>query len=183
MISPDDAKLIIEPFDPERHNRAAFSCGVEQVDNFFKRTANKLTKAGNARVFVMVTDEGNLIGFYAINAHAVDYHDLPKRFAHTRPGHGSIPAAYISMIGIDVRYAGKGHGGDLLADALTRIAIASDSLGIAVVVLDVLDDGDSDAVIRRKSLYESYGFTPLRSNSLRMFLPVVTIRTVLDKVG
>ncbi len=168
-------QFTIEPFDPEKHDRTAFSCGVEQVDNFFKRTANKLAKAGNLRVFVMVADNGGLIGFYAINAHAVDYRELPKRFARARPGHGSIPAAYISMIGVGARYAGKGHGGALLADALTRIAAASQTLGIAVVILDVFDDGNPDAVTRRKSLYERYGFTPLPSNPLRMFLPVAVV--------
>ncbi|RYE83555.1 MAG: GNAT family N-acetyltransferase, partial [Hyphomicrobiales bacterium] len=125
------------------------NCGVEQVDNFFKRTANKLAEAGNLRVFVM-TDGGNtVIGFYAINAHAIDYRDLPPRYARTRPGHGSIPAAYISMIGVDQRFAGQGFGGDLLVDALRRIHAASAMLGLAVVILDVLDDGQPDLVAKR----------------------------------
>jgi ribosomal protein S18 acetylase RimI-like enzyme len=173
-------RLTIERLDPVRHDRAAFSCGVEQVDNFFKKTANKLAAADNLRVFVMATDEGGIVGFYALNAHAVDYRDLPARYARTRPGHGSIPAAYLSMIGVDTRHAGKGYGGDLLVDALRRIASASDSLGLAVVILDVLDDGDAQLVARRKALYEGYGFAPLPSNPLRLFLPVSTIRKLMD---
>jgi ribosomal protein S18 acetylase RimI-like enzyme len=183
VTSPDDARLIIEPFDPEKHDRTAFSCGVEQVDNFFKRTANKLAKAGNLRVFVMANTDGEVIGFYAINAHAIDYQELPKTYARSRPRHGSIPAAYISMIGVDQRHAGHGYGGDLLADALRRIALASESLGIAVVVLDVLDDGNPDLIARRKKLYEGYGFMPFKSNPLRMFLPIVTVRQILDQIG
>ena len=35
----------IEPLDPERHGRGGFSCGVEAVDNFLKKTANKLARA------------------------------------------------------------------------------------------------------------------------------------------
>ena len=58
----------IEPFDPARHDRTGFSCGVEAVDNYFKKTAGKLVSAGNVRLFVMVSSDGNLIGFYAINA-------------------------------------------------------------------------------------------------------------------
>ena len=42
------------------------------------------------------------------------------------------------MIGRDQRYSGSGFGADLLVDALRRIAQAADSLGIAVVLLDVL---------------------------------------------
>lgn len=166
----------IEPLDPSRHDREGFSCGIDQVDNFLRRTANKLASADNLRVFVMAADDGAVIGFYAINAHAIDYHDLPPRYARTRPGHGSIPAAYISMIGVDIRFAGKGYGGDLLIDALERVAVASQNLGIAVIVLDVLDDGNPALVARRKKLYESYGFQPLPSNPLRLFLPISTVR-------
>ena len=173
-------KLVIEPLDPLRHDRAGFSCGVEQVDNFFKRTANKLAAADNLRVFVMTAGTAEVIGFYALNAHAVDYQDLPSRYGRSRPGHGSIPAAYISMIGVDSRHAGHGYGSDLLIDALSKIAAAGEGIGIAVVMLDVLDDGDSSLVARRKALYEAYGFTPLPSNPLRLFLPLATVRAALE---
>jgi hypothetical protein len=173
---------VIEAFDPARHDRAGFSCGVAAVDNTFKKTANKLAEAGNVRLFVMVSADQALIGFYAINAHAVDYVDLPKRFARARPGHGSIPAAFIAMIGRDQRYSGAGFGGDLLVDALRRIAQAADSLGIAVVLLDVLDCGDSHRTARRKALYESYGFQSLPSNPTRLFLPLNAIRNLMAEL-
>ncbi|NCN83723.1 MAG: GNAT family N-acetyltransferase [Sphingomonadales bacterium] len=178
---PDAARYIIEPFDPEKHDRAAFSCGVEQVDNYFKKTANKLHKAGNVRLYVMRTAGGAIIGFYAINAHAVDYAELPKKYARTRPGHGTIPAAYISMIGRDVRFRGGGFGGDLLIDALLKIAQAADHLGIAMVMLDVLDCGDAERTERRKALYESYGFRALAAERLRMFLPMATVRMLVEE--
>ena len=170
---------IIEPFDPAKHDRAAFSCGVEQVDNFFRKTANKLVKADNLRVYAMVDPDGQLIGFYAINAHKVDYTELPAKYARDRPGHGSIPAIYISMIGVDVRFAGNGYGGDLLADCLKRIARIGDELGVSVVMLDVLDDGNSELVEKRKRLYADYGFTPLPTNDMRLFLPLATVKQLI----
>lgn len=179
-VTEGSAANIIEPFDPERHDRTAFSCGVDQVDNFFKKTANKLSKADNLRVWVLTDPQGVLIGFYALNAHAVDYAELPAKFAKSRPGHGSIPAAYISMIGVDKRFQGKGYGGDLLVDALKRILLASETLGVAVVLLDVLDCGQPDQVVKRADLYKGYGFTPLASNPLRLFLPVATVRMLVD---
>ncbi|HUD91903.1 GNAT family N-acetyltransferase [Sphingobium sp.] len=172
-------RFTIEPLDPARHDRAGFSCGIEQVDNFFKKTANKLAKADNLRVFVMSDPEGTVVGFHALNAHAVDYTDLPAPYARARPGHGQIPAAYISMIGVDKHHQGQGYGGDLLVDSLTRIARAADAIGIAVAILDVLDCGDPDQVERRKRLYQGYGFIPLPSNPLRLFIPVATIRQLL----
>lgn len=179
MASATPAGFVIEPFDPSRHDRTGFSCGIEQVDNYFRKTANKLAKADNVRFFVMADPEGQVIGFYAINAHAVQYDELPTRYARSRPSHGNIPAAYISMIGRDRKFQGGGYGGDLLVDALRRIANAADMVGIAVVMLDVLDCGDPERVARRKALYEAYGFTALPSNPLRMFLPLTTVRTIL----
>lgn len=183
MAASHRGAFTIEPFDPEKHDRAAFSCGVEQVDNYFQKTANKLAKADNVRLYVMVSAEGAVTGFYALNAHAVHYADLPARFARTRPAHGNIPAAYISMIGRDQKFRGGGYGGDLLVDALRRITVAADAIGVAVVILDVLDCGDPDRVARRKALYESYGFQALASNSLRMFLPVSVVRKLIAEVA
>jgi ribosomal protein S18 acetylase RimI-like enzyme len=171
---------IIEAFDPSRHSRDGFSCGVPAVDNFFKKTANKLAKADNLRLYVMTTSSDDLIGFSALNVHSVNYNDLPASYARTRPSHGNIPAAFISMIGVDSRYAGKGYGGDLLVDALTRIARAADQIGIAVVMLDVLDCGDPVQVERRKKLYLRYGFVPLISQPLRLFLPIGVVRGLVS---
>ncbi|MDQ0422965.1 ribosomal protein S18 acetylase RimI-like enzyme [Peteryoungia aggregata LMG 23059] len=178
-MNDEGHSVIIELLDPERHDRDNFSCGVETVDNYFRKTANKLAKAGNARVYVMTSEKGDVIGFYALNAHSVDFTELPSCYARSRPSHGAIPAAFISMIGVDQRYAGQGYGGDLLADALLRIVQAAERIGIAVVILDVLDDGNPDLVQRRKALYLRYGFEPLPSNPLRLFIPVAAIRKTL----
>jgi len=178
-----NAKNVAEALDPSKHDRATFSCGIDQVDNYFKRTANKLASAGNVRVFVLTKPNGELIGFYAINAHSIHYSELPDRFKRDRPGHGIIPAAFISMIGVDSKYQGQGFGGDLLVDSLRRIAGAAAEIGIRVVVLDVLDCGDPARVERRKRLYTSYGFASFPSNDLRMYLPMSDVHALISGIG
>ena len=180
MTESDPEHPVIELFDPEKHDRTAFSCGVEQVDNYFRKTANKLAKADNVRLYAMVAPDGSVIGFHAINAHSIRYDELPAKYARARPGHGNIPAAYISMIGRDTRYRGKGYGADLLVDALRRIARAADSVGVAVVMLDVLDCGDAEKVAQRRALYQQFGFSPLASNELRMYLPIATVQELIE---
>jgi len=180
MSQSEVPKPIIEPLDPSKHDRAAFSCGIEQVDNFFQKTANKLQKSDNLRVFVMTQGGGPVMGFYAINSHAVDYTELPKRFSRNRPGHGSIPAAYISMIGRDLKFSGEGYGGDLLIDCLMRIARISDEIGTAIVMLDVPDCGDAQRTERRVKLYREYGFQTLEANPMRMFIPIATIKKMFE---
>ena len=170
-----DRDLIIEPLDTKRHDRRSFSSGVVQVDNYFQKTANKLVKADNLRVHVMTTTDGDLIGFYGLNAHQIDHVELPHRFSRSRPGHGDIPAVYISMIGVDARYQGQGLGGFLLADALRRILAASEHIGVSLALLDILDCGDPDRVARRRDLYLRYGFQALQDAELRLFMPVASI--------
>lgn len=85
------------------------------------------------------------------------------------------------MIGRDERFRGGSFGGDLLIDALLKVAQAADHLGIAMVMLDVLDCGDPERTERRRALYESYGFRALAAEPLRMFLPMGTVRMVVDE--
>ena len=68
------------------------------------------------------------------------------------------------MIGVDKRFQGKGYGGDLLVDCLRRLARASETLGVVVVMLDVLDCGGAAQVERRLALYRGYGFEPLATH-------------------
>lgn len=175
------SQLRFEAFDPARHDRTSLSTGVDQVDNFFRKTANKLSKADNVRVTVLVGTDGTLVGFHAINVHSIDYRQLPARYAKTRPAHGNIPVAYISMIGVDQQFQRKGMGGNLLFDCLVRISQVSEILGIAVVMLDVLDCGDVEKTERRKALYMSYGFAPLPDNPLKLFLPIASARELVRR--
>ncbi|ATW02328.1 hypothetical protein CHN51_01350 [Sphingorhabdus sp. YGSMI21] len=49
-----------------------------------------------------------------------------------------------------------------------------------MLMLDVLDCGDPERTGRRKALYENYGFRALEAEPLRMFLPMGTVRMVVD---
>ena len=174
----DKAPFTIQPFDPEAHNRTAFSCGVPQIDNYLKLTAKKGSKADMVRVWVAIDDNSNIVGFYGINMHAVGVKDMPATYEKKAMKHGLLPAAFIAMIGVDKTRQGTGIGSALVADALSRIGRVSDDIGTCVVMLDVFDDGDSDAVARRKTYYEAFGFIPLPDQPLRLFMPIKTVRAL-----
>jgi ribosomal protein S18 acetylase RimI-like enzyme len=169
---PENPRIRIEPLDAAKHDRASFSSGVLQCDNFIRLTAGKLTRAGHIRTFVMTPDGQTIIGYYAVNAHSISYTELPLQFARDRPASGAIPVAFIAMIAVDATVQGMGYGGDLLSDALKRIAEARRSLGVSIAMLDVLDDGHAVAVARRLALYRSYGFKALDKHPLRMWVSV-----------
>ncbi|MBD1549673.1 GNAT family N-acetyltransferase [Roseibium aggregatum] len=170
------APFTIQPFDPKTHDRAAFSCGVPQIDNYLKLTAKKGSKADVVRIWVVTDAENHIVGFYGINMHAVAVEAMPDAYKKKAMKHGLLPAAFIAMIGVDQEHQGNGLGSVLVADALNRIARASEEIGTCVIMLDVFDDGDTDAVTRRKTYYESFGFIPLPDQPLRLFMPVATAR-------
>ncbi len=64
-----------------------------------------------------------------------------------------------------------------MADVMKRVAQAAQEVGIALMVLDVLDD--DDAVAKPKAFYASLGFTSLVSRPGRMFISTATIRALL----
>ncbi|MGI9366654.1 MAG: GNAT family N-acetyltransferase [Rhizobiaceae bacterium] len=175
----DQQFFTIEPFDPRNHDRAAFSCGVSQIDNFLKLTAKKGSKANFIRIWVVANDDNSIVGFYGINMHAINIKDMPFSYAKKAMKHGMLPAAFTTMIGVDKTQQGNGIGSALVADALSRIARVSEDIGTCVVMLDVFDDGDVDAVARRKKSYEEFGFIPLPDQPLRLFMSVETTRALL----
>ncbi len=172
----DQTPFTIQPFDPKAHDRTAFSCGVPQIDNYLKLTAKKGSKADVVRVWVIVATDNKIAGFYGINMHAIDVKEMPAAYAKKAMKHGTLPAAFIAMIGVDETQQGNGIGSVLMADALSRIARVSNDIGTCVVVLDVFDDGDADTVARRKTYYEEFGFIALPDQPLRLFMPVQTAR-------
>lgn len=176
-LEGDDWRIDIEPFDPERHDRTSFACGIDRLDNYFQRTARKHQEGDFARVFVALSSAvSGVLGYYALNAHRVETGELPASLEKNAPRHSGVPAAYLSMIAVDRRAQGRGLGRVLLADALKRLIPVADEIGLAAVVLDVIDDGGAEAFDRRIRFYESVGFIALASRPSRMFLPMKVIR-------
>ena len=178
--APGSTKISIEPLDPQKHDRAAFSCGTNRLDNFLKRTARKHQAGDFSRVWV-ATESGraDILGFYAMNAHSLEGEELPAYLTRNAPRHGGIPAVYLSMIAVDRRYQSQGLGRILLADALKRAAAVADQIGLKAVVLDVIEDGGPEATKKRLAFYAAMGFQPLPSRPLRMFISIETVRKAL----
>jgi len=173
-------QVVIEPFDPSKHDRTAFSCGVSRLDNFLKASARKQQRDDFTRIWVAVRPQGNsVIGYYAINSHSLLAEGAPEQLTKNAPRHGQIPAAYLSMICVNKAEQGGGIGSALLIDALQRIAKASQQLGIAAIILDILDDDGPQAAERRRKFYESMQFQSFPSQPLRMFLPIAIAKKLL----
>ncbi len=175
-------RIVIEPFDPARHDRSGFSCGTARLDNFLRLSARKQQKDDFTRVFVAVAEGSpEVLGYYALNAHAVATDELGADRPRRAPRTGSIPALYLSMIAVDERRQGMGLGSDLAVDALGRALSVAGEVGLKLVVLDVIDDGGEDVFARRMAFYRRLGFRSLEDRPDRMFITIGTIRAMFGE--
>jgi len=174
-------RCVIEPFDPARHVRSGFSCGSEHLDNFLRLSAKKQQRDDFTRVFVAVA-EGlpRILGYYALNAHAILLGELGTDRLRRVPNTGRIPALSLSMIAVDRSWQGKGLGSDLAIDALNRARNVADEVGLKLIVLDVIDDGGHDTFARRREFYRRLGFQSFQDRPERMFITLDTIRKMFD---
>lgn len=146
------------------HDRAAFRCGNDALDRYIREQASQDVRRGIAGVFVAVAaaDRGTMLGFHTLSAASITASQLPLKFARRMPRH-PVPAALIGRLAVDRGVARRGLGGILLADAIKRTLAASAALGIAVIVVDPIDD-------RARSFYAAHGFRSLEGPERRMFL-------------
>ncbi|QUS37985.1 GNAT family N-acetyltransferase [Tardiphaga alba] len=167
------ARLRIEPLDRSRHERAGFHCGVDRVDNFLTNTAARQQDNDLTRVYVACLDQSDaVIGYYALNAHAIDAASLPQAMAKKLPNYPTIAAIYLSIIGFHRDHQGKGGGGFLMADAFRRCVQVADVVGAHFLVLDALNE-------RAAKLYRELGFIDLPDHEPRMIIGMKAIREAL----
>ena len=166
------ARLVIEPLDCKQHDRAAFSCGKARIDNFLKTLAAQHADKDFSKTYVAVEPpSARVLGYYALCPHGIDVSTLPPQDQKRLPRHPVIGAIYLSMIGVDGAFQGRGLGTFLLADAVKLCVTLADKAGGAFIVLDALNE---DAA----RLYRRYGFhdLPTPDQESRMLMSIAKAR-------
>ncbi len=159
--------LIIEPLG-RRHDRAAFSCGVPELDRYLKHRAGQDVRRRIARVFVCTAKSSNVvIGFYTLSALSLDLGSLPEHLARKLPRH-PIPAALIGRLAVERSFQGKGIGRMLLADAVKRTLSAGEEIAVYALVVEAKDE-------TARRFYEAFGFIRFRDRPMRLFLPLRSV--------
>jgi len=164
----------IEPLG-KQHDRATFSCGQADLDDWFQHRASQDDKRNVARVFVAVDDELGVIGFYSLSSFTLSLHDLPEEIARKLPRYDAIPAALIGRLARDERARGRGIGELHLADAIRRILGAGRSLAVFAIVVDAKDE-------RAVGFYQGFGFRAFPSRPRRLFLPTASAAAGLESL-
>jgi GNAT superfamily N-acetyltransferase len=146
-----------------------FDCGVDSLNEWLGKRAAKNQAIGASRTFV-VTNGEIVIGYYCLCGAAIDRIELPKAKQRNMPD--PIPAVLIGRLAVDLRYQGQKIGVSLLQDAICRIITASQSIGIAYILVHAVDDA-------AKRFYELNGFVAIPEQPLTLFLSVATAATAI----
>jgi len=157
----------IEPLD-DGHDRAAFSCNVEDLDHYLRKRAGQDMKKRVAAVFVATADGKTIAGFYALSAHMLNLGELPEEIAKKLPRYPNVPATLLGRLAVSKDWRGRGLGEFLLMAALRQALAGTKHVASAAVVVDA-----KDAAARQ--FYEHYDFLPLPSQPARLFYLMKTI--------
>ena len=156
------------------HDRDGFDCGSEPLNLFIKQTARQHAERGISRTFVLADEDASdpkpIVGFFSLNLCQIKSESLSPAEAKKLPR--DVSGIRLGRLAVHKEYQRQGIGKILLAAAMGKfIEIFNTAGGIGLFV----DAKDQDA----KRYYEQFGFVPLPSNELELFLPVKTIHEAL----
>ncbi len=156
-----------EPFRIEQfsgaHVRATFSCGVIELDRYFREFVSQDIKRRVSNCFVAIDDAGVVAAFYTLAATSLPMTELSPDETRRLPRYPLLPAVLVGRLAVDRRSRGQGLGSALIVDAVAR-AMRSEPAIFALVV----DAKDESAL----SFYQHLGFRRFASQPMRLFIPI-----------
>ncbi len=147
------------------HDLAEFDCGNPALNDWLKQRVLK-SESRFARTYV-VCEGPRVVGYFCIAAGAVERAAAPGKLRRNAPE--PIPIAVIGRLAVSKSHAGQGLGADMLADALRRIAAASQTIGIGAVLVQAKDDA-------ARGFYTACAeWLEFPADSRTLFLPIETV--------
>jgi len=156
------------PLTPD-HDLSAFDCGEPALNAWLKSRALK-NESRFSRTYV-VCEDNRVIAYFCISAGSVERAAAPGKVRRNAPD--TIPVSVIGRLAVSCEHRGKGLGAEISSDALRRVAVASQSIGIAAVLVHAKDDA-------AKRFYLACAeFMEYPADSRILFLPIETVVAAL----
>lgn len=153
------------------HDRAAFQCGVQPLDRYFREQVTQDIRRRVTTCFVALEQGSeNLAGYYTLASSSASLSDLPPETSKRLPRYPLVPAVRMGRLAVARAYAGQGLGSALLADALRR-ALTAEIAAYALIV-DAKDEAAA-------AFYRHHGFIAFAGRPRMLFLPLDTARHLL----
>ncbi|MEX6508888.1 GNAT family N-acetyltransferase [Jiella sp. M17.18] len=161
---PDVALSAPVPLTDE-HDTSHFDCGEPALNDWLRHRALK-NESRFSRTYVVCRGH-RVVAYFCISAGAVERRAAPGKLRRNAPD--TIPVSVIGRLAVDRDHAGKGLGADILSDALRRIAIASQSIGIGAVLVHAKDEAAKRFYLRCAE------FIAYPEDGRTLFLPIETV--------
>ena len=147
------------------HDLSTFDCGEQVLNDWLLHRALK-NESRFSRTYV-VCEGDKVVAYFCISAGAVERGAAPGKVRRNAPD--TIPVSVIGRLAVSRSHAGKGLGADMLSDALRRIAVASQSIGIGAVLVHAKDDA------AKRFYLKCAEFIEYPEDSRTLFLPIETV--------
>ena len=119
---------------------AAFDCGRDALNHWFRRHARRNQELGVSRTTVICDAQaGGIVGYVSLSTAQIERAWLPKSQQRNRPD--PLPAILLGQLAVDQRWQGLGIARSLMFYALTTAVRLSDQVGCFCVLTHPLDDG------------------------------------------
>jgi GNAT superfamily N-acetyltransferase len=163
----------IEPLGP-RHDRMAFTCGVESLDGYLRTQASQDMRRKANAVFVLVSSVSpeRIAGYFTLCAYTLSQGTVPEAARKHVPRYPLVSATLIGRLAIARDYQGQGIGPLLLARAVRMAYDNTSVVGSSMIVVDAIDE-------RAAKFYAAHGFTRL-PDSMRLILPMRLVGTAVE---
>ena len=167
-------EFLITPLG-KQHDRKSFDCREPSLNHYLHRYASQDVRRRVNRVFVASppSDPGQVIGYYSLSAGSLAANDLPEKLRRRLPKY-PVPIVLLGRLAVANSYQSKGLGSILLTDSLRRVLQASQVMAVYAVVVDALND-------RAAEFYQQFGFIPMPSQPLKLFLPLESVVRLIDE--
>lgn len=156
----------------------SFDCGDEPLNNYLNRhawTNQQKISIGVTYVAVEESAPHIVLGYFTLATSSIRRDSLPKKYVRGLPPY-DLPLILLARLGVDKRFAGRGLGHVLIAEAFRITLQVSDEVGCRCLITDAYRD--------KIGWYARYGFIPIEGASegasQKMFLDVRTIRAALQ---
>lgn len=147
------------------HDLTGFDCGQQALNDWLKQRALK-NESRFSRTYV-VCDDNRVAAYFCISAGAVEREAAPGQLRRYAPN--IIPVSVIGRLAVSKPYAGRGLGADILSDALRRIVVASQSIGIGAVLVQAKNEN------AKRFYFACAEFVEYPADSRTLFLPIETV--------
>lgn len=150
----------------DRHQLDSFSSSNAELDDWLIHHARHAAAMNTGRTFVWHAGDGRVVAYFTLAAHHVRRTHIAKKVGRGSPE--EIPAVLLARLALDESLHGRGLGGEVLWDALTRAVAAGTIAAARLVVVEAIDDHAAD-------FYQHHGFVPNPEDAHQLVLKISDI--------